>query len=25
MPGLTGAEIEKLYAEGREWLAGKPE
>ncbi|UPK34950.1 nuclear transport factor 2 family protein [Bradyrhizobium sp. 186] len=23
MPGLTGAEVEKLYAEGREWLAGK--
>jgi hypothetical protein len=23
MPGLTGLEVEKLYAEGREWLAGK--
>jgi len=23
MPGLTGAEVEKLYAEGRAWLAGK--
>jgi hypothetical protein len=23
MPGLTGAEVEKLYGEGREWLAGK--
>jgi hypothetical protein len=23
MPGLIGAEVEKLYAEGREWLAGK--
>ncbi|OKO74624.1 nuclear transport factor 2 family protein [Bradyrhizobium sp. AS23.2] len=23
MPGLTGTEVEKLYAEGREWLAGK--
>jgi hypothetical protein len=23
MPGLTGPEVEKLYAEGREWLAGK--
>ncbi|WFU45280.1 nuclear transport factor 2 family protein [Bradyrhizobium sp. CB82] len=22
MPGLTGAEVEKLYTEGREWLAG---
>ncbi|MGY8684208.1 nuclear transport factor 2 family protein [Bradyrhizobium sp. UFLA05-153] len=22
MPGLTGAEVEKLYSEGREWLAG---
>ncbi|MGV7217747.1 nuclear transport factor 2 family protein [Bradyrhizobium sp. UFLA05-112] len=22
MPGLTGAEVEKLYAEGREWLGG---
>ena len=24
MPGLVGAEVEKLYAQGREWLAGKP-
>lgn len=23
MPGLIGAEVEKLYREGREWLAGK--
>jgi SnoaL-like domain len=23
MPGLTGAEVEELYGEGREWLAGK--
>ncbi|WGD51861.1 nuclear transport factor 2 family protein [Bradyrhizobium sp. CB1650] len=23
MPGLTGAEVDKLYAEGRAWLAGK--
>lgn len=23
MPGLTGAEVEKLYGEGRTWLAGK--
>jgi hypothetical protein len=23
MPGLVGAEVEKLYGEGREWLAGK--
>ena len=23
MPGLTGAEVEKLYAEGRHWLAAK--
>ncbi|MBR0842086.1 nuclear transport factor 2 family protein [Bradyrhizobium liaoningense] len=23
MPGLTGPEVEKLYGEGREWLAGK--
>ena len=23
MPGLTGAEVEKLYGEGRNWLAGK--
>ncbi|MDD1517610.1 MULTISPECIES: nuclear transport factor 2 family protein [Bradyrhizobium] len=25
MPGLAGAEVEKLYREGREWLAGKGE
>lgn len=25
MPGLTGTEVEKLYREGREWLAGKGE
>jgi hypothetical protein len=24
MPGLVGAEVEKLYAEGAAWLAGKP-
>jgi SnoaL-like domain len=24
MPGLQGAEVEALYAQGREWLAGKP-
>jgi hypothetical protein len=24
MPGLRGAEVEALYAQGREWLAGKP-
>lgn len=24
MPGLTGPEVEKLYGEGRDWLAGKP-
>ena len=24
MPGLIGAEVEKLYGEGRDWLAGKP-
>lgn len=24
MPMLTGAEVEKLYVQGREWLAGKP-
>lgn len=24
MPGLTGAEVGKLYGEGRDWLAGKP-
>jgi hypothetical protein len=23
MPGLIGAEVEKLYGEGQEWLAGK--
>lgn len=23
MPGLIGAEVEKLYGEGREWLAGQ--
>ncbi|WP_256807288.1 nuclear transport factor 2 family protein [Bradyrhizobium sp. Bra64] len=23
MPGLAGVEVEKLYGEGREWLAGK--
>ncbi|UWU77784.1 nuclear transport factor 2 family protein [Bradyrhizobium huanghuaihaiense] len=23
MPGLTGAEVERLYSEGRDWLAGK--
>ncbi|MDH2347901.1 nuclear transport factor 2 family protein [Bradyrhizobium sp. SSUT77] len=23
MPGLTGSEVEKLYGEGRDWLAGK--
>jgi hypothetical protein len=23
MPGLTGAEVEKLYGEGRDWLVGK--
>ncbi|MDE2376181.1 nuclear transport factor 2 family protein [Bradyrhizobium sp.] len=23
MPGLTGAEVETLYAQGRDWLAGK--
>jgi hypothetical protein len=23
MPGLTGAEVEKLYGEGRDWLEGK--
>jgi len=23
MPGLAGAEVEKLYTEGRDWLAGK--
>jgi hypothetical protein len=23
MPGLTGPEVDKLYAQGREWLAGK--
>ena len=24
MPGLVGPEVEKLYGEGRDWLAGKP-
>jgi ketosteroid isomerase-like protein len=24
MPGLKGAEVEKLYAEGRDWLASSP-
>jgi SnoaL-like domain len=24
MPGLKGAEVERLYASGRAWLAGKP-
>jgi hypothetical protein len=24
MPGLQGPEVEKLYADGAEWLAGKP-
>lgn len=24
MPGLKGAEVEKLYARGKDWLAGKP-
>ncbi|MEY9603971.1 hypothetical protein ABIF74_008663 [Bradyrhizobium japonicum] len=24
MPGLIGTEVEKLYREGRDWLAGKP-
>lgn len=24
MPGLTGAEVARLYAEGRDWLAGAP-
>jgi SnoaL-like domain len=23
MPGLTGAEVEKLYSQGRDWLAGE--
>jgi hypothetical protein len=23
MPGLIGTEVEKLYGEGRNWLAGK--
>ena len=23
MPGLIGPEVEKLYGEGRDWLAGK--
>ena len=25
MPGLKGAEVEKLYAEGKAWLAGSPQ
>jgi hypothetical protein len=24
MPGLTGAEVQKLYERGAAWLAGKP-
>jgi hypothetical protein len=24
MPGLTGAEVERLYAQGASWLAGEP-
>jgi hypothetical protein len=24
MPGLTGPEVEALYAKGRAWLEGKP-
>ena len=24
MPGLTGAEVERLYAEGAQWLTGQP-
>jgi hypothetical protein len=24
MPGLKGAEVEKLYAHGAAWLAGRP-
>jgi hypothetical protein len=24
MPGLTGPEVEQLYAEGKAWLAGAP-
>jgi len=24
MPGLRGAEVEALYAQGRGWLAGQP-
>ena len=24
MPGLRGAEVERLYARGASWLAGKP-
>jgi len=24
MPGLKGAEVERLYATGKTWLAGKP-
>jgi len=24
MPGLTGPEVEELYARGQRWLAGEP-
>ena len=24
LPGLTGPEVERIYARGAEWLAGKP-
>jgi hypothetical protein len=24
LPGLTGPEVDRLYARGAEWLAGKP-
>jgi len=24
MPGLQGPEVDKLYADGADWLAGKP-
>ena len=24
MPGLTGPEVEQLYADGQKWLAGEP-
>jgi hypothetical protein len=24
MPGLTGPQVDKLYADGADWLAGKP-